>query len=939
MIAFEALYADYAGEAAEADHALTADNADEAAHALVADNAAEAAHALIADNADEAAHAANAYHAVIADTALYYRMPNTATFTNITVNNKATVLGTGDAEVTDENADDSNASIATDGGIYAGGNNYFSGRTSLHTLQIWNALTPSSLILGFDVDYPLDEGKGEANYVPTYAALNQMYDVLYDDVYDDIMDVIDDLANIYLPIDPWQAIIEGAVNDISDLQDDVDDIYFQLDGIHNTLTEYGVRISDLEDGVQQLLAWDAEGLQHAYDMGREINTTPTTKADYAPIYVQGPMGIMARAAGADGLDLYGLIGGLDDAAYGVLGARISNVPWAGYFVGDVNISDELYVGGEAHFGDADFYDLHVQHNANISNALTANQATIQTLDAATGAFGSIEANTAEYNSEYINMITVGQYHGAPLAMQGTAEGGFDFYKPVRFHDLVTFTNLIADSITADYANIDKIVTEELTFGNAAGDSIDANYIFADKIASDLFEGGDITADNIAADAVEATTGEFDDLSVRHMELSDTIKDASEFTKKVLKAQLRDEVTDIYTVQALLGASTDEFSTYGVDHITSAVVGHNNLDGVGTLGSVLFDVTNAELIDAFGLTTGDNLVLAGFFHGNVVVTGNIASDRVISHTALFKTTAVDEMEYKMVDADYTVQLGGDVTGFTGILGGTAPTRYGWTSAHAAVTGYEKLAADPTVQNGIGALGAKIYGITEELVCNPWDVASGDNKVFAGFFVGDVHVQGKLAVSRDAGTATTAWTTNTTFKAATGRIYKAFQGAATPAVITSEWEQTEAAFATDIPSLEVITGLSTVLYNLSTTGMLYEAFGPTGWNKLQDLNGDGNKNDKAFAGFFRGDVAIDGNLAVNGNVKINGTLDTTSSGISIPYYPATLGLNYVTDLNTSYPPSQEGQICVAYLTSTGKNVMYIAYDNGSGLQWNAVAGTSK
>ena len=939
MSAFEALLAEYAENAAEADHAINADNADEANHAINADNAAEAAHALVADNADEAAHAANAYHAVIADTALYFRMPNTATFTNITVNNKATVLGTGDAEVTDENADDSNASIATDGGIYAGGNNYFSGRTSLHTLQIWNALTPSSLILGFDVDYPLDEGKGETNYVPTYAALNQMYEVLFDEVYDEIMDVIDGLADIYLTIDPWQAIIEGAVEDIDDLQDAVDDIYTQLDGIHTTLTEYGNRIGDLENAVDNLLTWDAQGLQHAYDMGREINTTPTSKTDYAPVYVQGPMGIMSRATGDDALDLYALVGGLDDAAYGVLGARISNHPWAGYFVGDVNISNELYVGGEAHFGDAEFYDLHVQHNANIDNALTANQATIATLDAATGAFGSIEANTAEYNSEYTNMITVGQYHGSPLAMQGTAEGGFDFYKPVRFHDLVTFNNLIADSITSDYANIDKIDTEELTFGNAAGDSIDANYIFADKIASDLFEGGDITADNIAADAVEATTGEFDDLTVRHMELSDTIKDASEFTKKVMKVQLRDEVTDIYTVQALLGASTDEFTTYGVDHITSAVVGHNNLDGVGSLGSVLFDVTNADLITAFGLTTGDNLVLAGFFHGNVAVTGSLAADRLVSHTALFQTTAVDEMEYKMVDADYTIQIGGSSTGFTGILGGTAPTGYGWTSAHAAVTGYEKLAADPSVRNGIGTLGAKIFGITEELVCGPWDVASGDDKVFAGFFVGDVHVQGKLAVSRDAGTATTAWTTNTTFKAATGRIYKAFQGAATPATITSEWEQTEAAIGTDIPSLEVITGLSTIVYNLSTTGKLYQAFGPAGWNTLHDYNGDGDVNDKAFAGFFVGDVAINGNLAVNGNVKINGTLDTTESGISIPYYPATLGLNYVTDLNTTYPPSQEGQICVAYLTSTGKNVMYIAYDNGSGLQWNAVAGTSK
>ncbi len=932
-----------AGNADEAAHALAADNADEAAHALAADNADEAAHALAADNAafaEEAAHAANANHAIIADTALYFRMPNTATFTNITVNNKETVLGTGDAEVTDTDADASNASIATDGGIYAGGNNYFSGRTSLHTLQIWNAMTPSSLILGFDEDYPLDPGKGLLNYVPTYAALNEMYDVLYDDVYGDIMDEIDALSDIYLPIDPWQAIIEGNTADIADLQDDVTFIYDDLDIIHGTLTDYGTRIGDLEDSVEQLLVWDAQGLQHAYEMGREINTTPTTKADYAPIYIQGPMGIMSRATGADDIDLYALVGGLDADVFGVLGARVSDRQWAGYFVGDVNISNELYVGGEAHFGDAEFYDLHVTHDASISNNLSANNATFGTIDATTGAFGSIEANNAEYNAEYTNMITVGQYHGAPLAMQGTAEGGFDFYRPVRFHDLVTFHNLTADSIVADYANIDKVITEDLTFGNAYGDSIDANYIFADKIASDLFEGGDINANNVAADAVEATTGEFDVLSVRNMQLEDTIKDASEFTKEVLKVQLRDEVTDIYTVQALLGASTDEFAAYGVDHITSAVVGHNNLDGVGSLGSVLFDVTNDELITAFDLTSGDNLVLAGFFYGDVAVTGKLAADRLISHTALFQTTAVDEMEYKMVDADYTVQIGGDVTGFTGILGGTAPTGYGWTSAHAAVTGYEKLAADPSVKNGIGTLGAKIYGLTEELVCGPWDVASGDNKVFAGFFVGDVHVQGKLAVCQDAGTATTAWTTNTTFKAATGRIYKAFQGAATPASgITTEWEQTEAAIATDIPSLEVITGLSTIVYNISTTGKLYQAFGPAGWNSLKDYNGDGELNDKAFAGFFVGDVAINGNLAVNGNVKINGTLDTTESGISIPYYPATLGLHYVTELNADYPPSQEGQICVAYLTSTGKNVMYIAYYNGLVLEWNAVAGTSK
>ncbi len=782
--------------------------------------------------------------------------PESPEFVNIKVTNHGIFEGNGSAIINNFGADQwdiesNSASISTKGGIYAEGESYINNLLGVESFRIYNnSCINSNIILGIDDTYPLSIGQNEEEYLPSYKALNELYDIL-----------------------------------------------------------------------------NNKNLQDAYNSGSEISTIPESGLDYAPIYVQGPMGIMSRATGSNDTDLYALIGGIDENTYGVLGTRISNRLWAGYFIGDVNIAGEFYVGGEAHFGDMEIYDLRVLHNT-ICNSLTANSSAIHTLNAVTGVIGSLEASTSEFNSAYMNMITVGQYYGSPLAMQGTAEGGFDFYKPVRFHDAISFDG----------------VAGNLLFDNASGDTIYANYISADKIVSNIFEGGDIianniTIDNINSNTVDAMMGEFDNLAVRHMELSDTIKNASEFTKKVLKVQLRDEATDIYTVQSLLGASTDEFSIYGVEHITSAVVGHNNLDGVGSLGTVLFDVTNTELIDAFGITTGDNLVLAGFFYGDVAVTGNLATDRVVSHTALFQTKAVDKMEYKMVDADYTIELGGDVAGFTGILGGTAPSGYGWTSAHAAVTGYEKSSANPTFKNGIGALGAKIYGITEELVCNPWDVASGDNKVFAGFFVGDVHVQGKLAVSRDAGTASTAWTTNTTFKSATGKVYKTFQGAATPAAITSEWEQTEAALATDIPLLNIITGLSAIVYNVSLSGELYDAFGPTGWNSLQDLNYDGNLNDKAFAGFFQGDVAINGNLAVNGNVKINGALDTTSSGISIPYYPATLGLNYVTDLNISYPPSHEGQICVAYLTSTGKNVMYIAYDNGSGLQWNAVAGVFK
>lgn len=825
---------------------------------------------------------------VVNNQIINFNLPESPEFTNISVTNHGVFGGNGPAIINDFGQEQwgiesATAAISTRGGIYAEGESFFNNVFGVKSFRIYNTdYTSANIILGIDDEYPLNVGQNSEQYIPSYMALNQLYNDLYNESCENTVNMIDSLSALCLHTDPWQGIIENAVIDIAWLQNGIN-------------------------------------LQNAYDMGREINTD-------APIYIHGPFGLMSQAEGADDVDLYAIMGSIDDNIYGALGTRIYGHNWAGYFIGDVNINGEFYAGGESHLGDVEIYDLRVLHNA-IFSSLTSNAAAIHNLNAVTGIVGTLEASTADFNSAYMNMITIGQYYGSPLAMQGTAEGGFDFYKPVRFHNTVSFNGM----------------TDDLIFGNAIGDSLSADYIFGDNIVSNLFEG-DIVSDNIITDNfisnnLKTTTGEFDDLSVRHMELSDTIKDASEFTKKVMKVQLRDEVTDIYTVQSLLGASTDEFNTYGVDHITSAVVGHNNLDGVGSLGSVLFDVTNTELIDAFGITAGDNLVLAGFFYGDVAVTGNLAADRVISHTALFQTKAVDEMEYKMVDADYTIELGGDVTGFTGILGGTAPTGYGWTSAHAAVTGYEKLAADPSVRNGIGALGAKIYGITEELVCNPWDVASGDNKVFAGFFVGDVHVQGKLAVSHDAGTATTVWTTNTTFKAATGRIYKAFQGAATPATITTEWEQTEAALATDIPSLEVITGLSAIVYNLSTTGKLYEAFGPTGWNRLQDLNGDGNVNDKTFAGFFQGDVAINGNLAVNGNVKINGTLDTTSSGISIPYYPATLGLNYVTDLNTSYPPSQEGQICVAYLTSTGKNVMYIAYDNGSGLQWNAVAGTSK
>lgn len=387
--------------------------------------------------------------------------------------------------------------------------------------------------------------------------------------------------------------------------------------------------------------------------------------------------------------------------------------------------------------------------------------------------------------------------------------------------------------------------------------------------------------------------------------------------------------------SLLGGAIELDPTLlGFAAADAAVVGYEKgMDALGAVGARVYNITNPLLLEAFDITSGDDAIFAGFFRGNVVADGKIAANQLAA-----KSVAT-EQTYKTVDVDYTSQAG---ESFTSILGGSAPSTVVFDQADAAVIGYDKTFTSSPENGGLGVLGAKVYNVNDPVLQDAYGLAAGDDKVFAGFFVGDVAIAGKLAghnalfMAMNDGSNPGYKTVDVDYVTPNAGFTSILGGSvSSPALPVFEAADASVVaydkISTDLSSPQTgIAALGARVYNIDPTSKLYEAFGPLGFNTLFDGDGEGDLNDKVFAGFFVGDVAIKGNLVVDG--RLEGTTAITLGTLHVYSTYADM----VADIVPCSPEYPEGSIILAMIG--GKLDIYVAVTIMGSDQW-MVPGNSK
>ena len=754
-------------------------------------------------------------------------MSLTPTYTNVTVMQQLFSEGTGVAQVTDDYAS-TDAAIKTRGGIYADGESFFNAPLNALNFRIYNGLTNNNLINGIGDTYPLSAvdpsltAAYNVNYLPSYEAMRIFGEVLK--------------AEILAVVAGDYVTVPRFLDSISALQGRID---VNAANIAINAADIAANAADIAANageIANLYHLDSLGLQHAYDMGNEIVTTSK-----GGVVVDGDALVTGQAAFDASLhtvadSTFAVRGVVQDTIWGTLAGYYNTRYWAGYFQGDVNINGDLLVGGTTTMGDLTVENLQVNHS------FTADIADFDDVHADNAYLNHIEATEIEATTTHTFSLNVGQYHSPHYSVEMSLND-VDFYKPVYFHDAVYFLGPIG-----------KINGDSLIFNYGQFDTLVAPYGNITELHSD-----DLFANNLHVDNIDFT---------------DTIFAATEQPFSVVNIDMTDMMDPAHSgYTAVLGASAT-MSGSGFGYADAAVTGYEKTflstqKGLGTLGAKVFNITNADLLSAFGLTSGDDKIFAGFFVGDVAINGRLAAN-----TGLFQAVG-DASEYKTLDVDYTA-VGGN--GFTSILGGTAPNpSLGFTSADAAVAGYEKTFTSTPANSGLGVLGAKVWNITNDLMIDAFGLTSGDDKIFAGFFVGDVVIDGKLAGRQAAFYSTT---TDMTYKSvdvdytsaattSTAKGFTAILGGSNPATgYTTDFAQADAAvvgydkyFLTD-HAKGGLGVLGARIYDIPTTSVLYTKFGPSGNNSLVD--GD----DKILAGLFVGDVVIDGDVLVKGMIIADG-----------------------------------------------------------------------
>ena len=875
------------------------------------------------------------------------------TFNSVRVNSYLNVQGTGDAVNNDVYAT-TNASLRLAGGLFVGGVSYFDEKVYINQLMDVGSF---SINQGQEVDgiynvYPCPMANHKF-YLPTYAALDMFLDSIGTNLHLDNYLLKTEAASIYETIvdhDADMLLLSGKIDN------------------------HEIRIATLE-------ANDSLGLQHAYDMGNTVNMVndgiilndagiTAGGAGLISTYESGKVGaavigLTGNCMGALGANNYTTSGGVfggytssTDTIFGVLGTPT----WAGYFHGNVNIYGDLFANN-ATFGGLNVTgnetiggDLSVTGtitagainatnwsvtNLTVTNTLTANTGIFQNLSANNADLSVIESENIESNIGHFNQLTVGQYHGSGLALDGTPYK-FTFYKPVEFKDSVIFdapvfySGLSVGTLNVNTLLNSKKIVADTIIGNKYiyGKHIKGERIVGDTVAGKFVAGHSILSYNDSTVNLYAENANING----KLNLQDTMFTNSQFS--VVNVDFTNAaVTPNLGYTSILGGSSAAGTAAGFDRADAAVLGYpksfsTDHTGLGVLGTRLFNITNPLLVEAYGLTSGDSKVFAGFFAGDVAISGKLAvntiSAKAVSSVASFKT----------VDIDYTSVA---TEAFTSILGGSTPGTSLFASADAAVTGYDKIFTSDPAQGGLGVLGAKVYSITDANVLTAFDLTSGDNKVFAGFFVGDVYVKGKVAADQaiflSKTTETTYKTVDVDYTAASNEGFTSILGGSHPTFATTEFTQADAAvigydkiFSTDTIGLGV---LGTRIYNVNATApnnFIYQAFGPAGWNSLLNSN-----KDKVFAGFFIGDVAILGNLAIKGNVKIDGSLQTKKGVI---YGEIIYATDYADLMSQAVPCSADYPAGSAIIVMMGGTLkMYVALNVGGMDRWMSLHNESK